>query len=222
MNERFCWAEIRRQTQQLRDPTGDSCGTWLDRIPLTPRREKICTYGFSASSRILAFVLAIVLLLGGAHAAEIAITCPADGSALELKLKLDGEQLNVTDTNGTASVPAHIDTDPSGMFAISASGPVEAVMPSLGALDTCIAEKLKAQGMTASDRDVVIFSANQCRLELASSSTKQRVTGNFTVTSMDKGQASLLISHQYTMPSAVTGEPMQLDEWPMRNCEVAQ
>lgn len=128
--------------------------------------------------------------------------------------------MNVTDADGTAAVSATLQGDPSGMFTIQALGPIEGAMPALDALDGCLAGKLKQQGAVATDTDTLTFVLNQCRLKLATASIRQKVDATFTITSIDKGSASLLLSRRYVVPSAVTGNPMQLDEWPMRECSV--
>lgn len=129
--------------------------------------------------------------------------------------------LNVTDADGTAGMPATLQGDAADMFTIQASGLIEGAMPALEALDGCVAGKLKQQGAAATDTDALTFVLNQCRLQLASASSRQKVDATFIVTSMEKGNASLMISRRYTVPSEVTGAPLQLDEWPMRQCNVA-
>lgn len=170
---------------------------------------------------LLAAALAGASLCSMASAAQITITCPADGTSAELKLQLDGDHLTITDANEAVSLPANFDSDPSGAFGIAASGPMSSVMPTLPDLDKCIADKLDQQGETAAAKDVVAFFVNQCRLALAPVAKKQPVTARFTINSLDPGEADLLISRDYLAPSTVTGAPLQLNEWPMRQCTVA-
>lgn len=170
---------------------------------------------------LLVTALVSAFLCSMVSAAQIIIICPADGPSAELKLQLDGEHLNIIDANEAVSLPANFNSDPSGAFEIAASGPMSNTMPVLPDLDKCITGKLNQHGETAAAKDMVIYFTNECRLALAPAATKQLVTASFTVNSFDKGQASLLISNDYLSPSTITGKPLQLNEWPMRQCIVA-
>jgi hypothetical protein len=189
--------------------------------PPTGWTNTSCRRQVGTPMALLITALVSAFLCSTVSAAQITIICPADGPSAELKLQLDGEHLNIIDPKEPVSLAARLDSDPSGAFAIAASGPMSNTMPVLPDLDKCIAAKLKEHGETAAAKDMVIYFTNACRLALAPSATKQLVTASFIVNSFDKGQASLLISNDYLAPSTITGKPLQLNEWPMRQCTVA-
>ena len=175
--------------------------------------------------RIACGIALVAVALGGpppavARAAEISINCPATDIYADLELRLSGVTLTVTDTDGAAELPATLNGDPAGMFTVEAVGTMEGVLPVLADLETCVTAKLAQQGAAASDADALAFGLNQCRLKLTASAVRQKLDASFVVTSLDKGSASLLISRRFIAPSGLTGAPLQLDEWPMRQCNV--
>ena len=93
-------------------------------------------------------------------------------------------------------------------------------MPEPAALDSCLLTKLKQQSAMAKDEDAVIYSAGLCRFDLASSQTSQKVDAQLNATSLEGKTAQVFIQRTYTAPSAVSGKPVQIDEWPTRQCAV--
>jgi hypothetical protein len=177
----------------------------------------------AAGLRILHVSICIGALMTTAPAgasAKVAIDCPADGPTPMMSLRYDADSLSVTHASGTVALPASIQRDPSGMFSIRASGPMEASMPEPAALDQCLAAKLKEQEATAADTGTLDYVAYLCRLKLSPSGTVQKTKTVFTITALDPDKAMLFIQRRYTVPSAVTGKPIQLDEFPLRNCNV--
>ena len=153
-------------------------------------------------------------------AADISINCPAAEVGPQVSLRFNGDMLAVTDKDGTNDLAASLQGDAAGVFTIYGSGAMNAMMPNGSELDQCIAEKLKQLGATAADADALGSVSNTCQQKLLPTAVKQNVQVQFTVTSIDKGAATLFIQRQYLTPSAVTGKPLWLDEWPLRNCEV--
>ena len=153
-------------------------------------------------------------------AAGLAIECPQSEAGPKLSLSYVPDMLSVTEGVSAASLSASLQGDPAGIFTLYGTGPMDAMMPEASALDECLTAKLKEQGVTAADADMLAYGANACRLKLASSGSVQKVQAQLTLTSVDKGKAILFIQRQYLTPSALTGKPLQLDEFPTRNCEV--
>ncbi len=170
--------------------------------------------------RQIALGLVAALLTTASAAAEISIECPQGEAGPKLSLIYAGDALSVRDDKGTGSLSASIQGDPAGIFTLYGSGPMDAKMPDAAALDTCLADKLKEQGVTAADTDMLTYSSNACRIKLLPTGTVQKVKAQLTLTSIDKGKAILFTQRQYLTPSAVTGKPLQLDELPVRNCDV--
>ena len=79
---------------------------------------------------------------------------------------------------------------------------------------------LRNTGAAAADAHMLAHLSNACRVKLIPSGTVQKVQAQLTLTSIDKGKAVLFVQQQYLMASAVTGKPLQLDEFPVRNCVV--
>jgi hypothetical protein len=173
-------------------------------------------------SRLRAWSSAAVLIAATstAWAGEIAIDCPEGGGQPKLSLRFDANALSVTDPSGAAKLPGSLELGPSGMFTVSGSGPMQAVMPDPAKFDECLAANLKQQNAAATDTDAVAYGANSCRLTLTPSGTMQNVQANFTVTALEPGKAMVFIQREFTVPSKVTGKPVQLDEFMPSNCDV--
>jgi hypothetical protein len=108
------------------------------------------------------------------------------------------------------------------MFGIKGSGPMEAVMPDPAAFDDCLVARLKQQDASAADASALAYVVNLCRLKLLSSGSVQKIEAEFTATALDPGKATVSIQRWYAVPSKVTGKPMQLAEFPVRNCDVVK
>jgi hypothetical protein len=163
----------------------------------------------------------LVGVVSSSMAAEITLECPTEHPGQpKLSLRYGAEALSVTDADGTTALPGTVKDLPSGMFGISAHGPMTALMPEPAALDKCLVDKLKQLGMRADDADALTYVANACRLKLSSSATMQKIEADFVITALEPGEAMLYIERQYAAPSAVTGKPVTLAEFPTRNCKV--
>lgn len=156
----------------------------------------------------------------GTASAEISIECPEGEAEPNLSMIYAHDTLSVTNENSAVSLPATIQGETTGMFTVYGSGTMDAMMPEATALDECLAAELREHGATAADVDMLAYSSNTCRLKLMPSGSLQKVQSQFTLTSTDKGKAMLFVQRQYLKPSAVTGKPLQLDEFPPRNCIV--
>lgn len=168
--------------------------------------------------RALAIALCLAAWTCTAQAAELTFTCPAAGFAPELTLELHGNVLRVSDADATADLVAVVNGDPSGIFTIAATGPMLAPMPPLPDLERCTSGKLADQGAPASDTDALAYTLNLCRLQLLPTATPQSIEASYTITSLTPGSATALISRTYVTTSPLTGQPLRLDEWPMRQC----
>lgn len=178
------------------------------------------TAGGAAPFRI--WICAVFLAVTGADiaAAEVVLECPATDHGAQVALRFDADVLSVTDARGTAAVPGSIQHIRPGMFGIKGAGPMEAVMPDPAAFDDCIVARLKQQDASPSDPSALAYVTNLCRLKLLPSGRVQKVDVEFTATALDAGKATLSIQRSYAVPSKVTGKPMQLAEFPVRNCNV--
>jgi hypothetical protein len=121
---------------------------------------------------------------------------------------------------GYPRLPASLSQASAGMFAIQGWGAMETPMPDLADMDRCLGDGLKNKGMQATDRDAVAFVGNLCRLKLMPGAAVQKVAARYEITALDPKAATVFISRSYTVASSVTGEPLQLDEWPIRQCAV--
>ncbi len=181
--------------------------------------RKRAQFGWRTGVAVVAMAVA-GLLPAAARAAEIAINCPATEIYAELKLQLSGATLTVTEADGVAQLPATLNGDAAGMFTVAAAGTMDGVLPVLADLETCVTAKLAQQGAAASDTDALAFGLNQCRVKLTAAAVRQKLDASLVVTSLDPGSASLLISRRYIAPSGLSGAPLQLVVWPMRQCSV--
>ncbi|WP_143744685.1 hypothetical protein [Mesorhizobium prunaredense] len=164
--------------------------------------------------------IAGLFLSGALSAAEIAIDCPADAGLPELVFGFAADTLSIKDASGTATLQASFHELSAGMFAIQAWGPTETPMPNLADMDRCLGDGLKKQDMQATDASAVTYLSNLCRLKLMPEATAQRIDAKYEITALDPKSATVFISRSYTVASSVTGEPLQLDEWPIRQCAV--
>lgn len=153
-------------------------------------------------------------------ATNVSFQCPQNEAGAPISIRYAAETLTVTDEHGTSSLAGFIQGDVTGIFTLSGTGAMSALMPNAMALDLCVAANLKAQAAPATDIDALAYASNACRLKLIPAGSIQNVQAQLTLTSIDKGKAMLFIQRQYMTPSAVTGKPLQLDELPVRNCEV--
>jgi hypothetical protein len=152
--------------------------------------------------------------------AEINFHCPQGESGGQMSLHYDGENLAIVEEHGASSLTGTIQGDVNGRFTLYGTGPMDAIMPNAAALDLCLIDKLQEQAVLATDVDAVAYATNSCRLKLTPAGSMLRVQTQLTLTSIDKGKAMLFIQRKYKMPSVVTGKPLQLDELPIRNCNV--
>ena len=166
--------------------------------------------------------LAVVTLISSATAQEVVIACPAgSGDLAALDLRFGADVLTLVDTERTSALPARLNGDPAGIYIINASGLIETMMPPLDALDTCLTDKLATLGFTAANADELAYAANGCRLDLKDVETLQPAQAVIEVTVMDPRSAMVFIARTYTAPSAVTGAPVELAEFPPLNCSLA-
>lgn len=169
----------------------------------------------------IALGLAAALLINASAAAGVVMECPGGEAGPKLSLTYAVGSLSITEGSSAVSLPASIQGEPAGIFTVYGSGPMFALMPEAAILDECLAAKLKQQGVTAADADMLAYWSNACRLKLMPSGSVQKVQAQLTLTSIDKGKATLFIQRQYLTPSTVTGKPLRLDEFPVRSCEVS-
>ncbi len=162
----------------------------------------------------------VMLTTANANGANVTFSCPEGEAGSKLLLSYANDALSIADGNVTTSLPATIQGDAAGIFTVYGSGPMDATMPEPAAMDACLSAKLKEQGVTADDKDMLAYDSNACRVELIPNGTIQKVQAQLTLTSIDKGKATLFIQRQYLTPSTITGLPLQLDEFPTRNCDV--
>ncbi|MGB8817161.1 MAG: hypothetical protein WCC66_04480 [Rhizobiaceae bacterium] len=171
-------------------------------------------------SKMAALAALGALMTSGCAAAEITMECPQGEAGAKLSLVYEADTLTVNEADSSATLAGSIQLDPSGIFAIYGSGPTEAKMAEPGALDACVAASLTTQGAVAGDSGALGYAINACSVKLAPSATMQKVQAQYTLTSIDKGKATLFIQRQYFQPSVVTGKPLQIDVFPMRECAV--
>lgn len=149
------------------------------------------------------------------------MSCPAVDGKPELTLSFEGATLSLSDADTSASLPAALELDPTRtLFGIRASGAMKALMPDLAAMDACVKGKLTEQAMPATDADIVGYNINSCRLRLPKLPDTQEVQAELSVTSFEPKVAQLYVANAYIAPSSVTGKPLRIDEWPIRDCVV--
>ena len=153
-------------------------------------------------------------------AVNLSFQCQKSDAGAQMSIHYAAETLTVIDEHGTSSLAGFIQGDVTGIFTLSGTGAMSALMPDAMALDLCVAANLKAQAAPATDIDALAYASNACRLKLTPAGSIQNVQAQLTLTSIDKGKAMLFLQRQYMTPSAVTGKPLQRDELPVRNCEV--
>ena len=176
----------------------------------------------NAALRAASIGSALLILAATGAAAEIRLDCPAPDPAAKIQLRFDADVLSITDGRGTSALQASLQTIQPGMFGIKGAGPMEAIMPDPAAFDDCVVGRLKQQDASATDPSALAYVANLCRLKLMPSGRVQRVEAAFTATALDPGKATLFIQRSFTVPSKVTGKPMQLDEFPLRSCDIVK
>ena len=66
------------------------------------------------------------------------------------------------------------------------------------------------------------YVANLCRMKLLPSASVQKIEVEITATTLDPEKAMVFIQRRYTVPSKVTAKPIQLDEFPPRNCNIVK
>jgi hypothetical protein len=180
------------------------------------------TTGGGARLRIWICTAILMLSSAAASAAEILMECPATDHAPKIALRFDADVLSVTDARGTAALTGSLQNIRPGMFGIKGSGPMDAMMPDPGALDDCLIARLKQQDASATDASALTYVANLCRGKLLPAGRVQKVEAEFTATALDPAKATLFIQRRYMVASKVTGKPMQLDEFPPRNCDIVK
>lgn len=180
---------------------------------------RIAANATSMRTRICATLL--TLAASGAEA-EIRMDCPATDHAAKMELRFDADVLSVTDARGTSALRGSLQPIAPGMFGLKGTGSMQAMMPDPAAFDDCVVARLKQQDASAADASALTYVANLCRLKLMPSGRVQAIEAEFTATALDPAKATLFIQRSYTMPSKVTGKPMQLDEFPTRNCDVVK
>jgi hypothetical protein len=178
------------------------------------------TAGGAAPLRVWICAAFLAVAGAGTAAAEVVLECPATDHGPQVALRFDADVLSVTDARGTAALRGSIQHIQPGMFGIKGSGAMEAVMPDPAAFDDCIVARLKQQDASPSDPSALAYVTNLCRLKLLPTGRVQMVEVEFTATALDPGKATLAIQRSYAVPSKVTGKPMQLAEFPLRNCTV--
>lgn len=152
-------------------------------------------------------------------AADIVVDCPQQDALPPLTYVYTADTLTLGDDPNT--LPAFVREDPdTDMMAIRATGETEAPMPEPVALDACIDERLKKFGFDITEEDVAFTSAMSCRNDMAESLVPTRINIVVEVMSMEKGSASVFTSRTYVAPSALLGKPIEISEWPLRNCTV--
>lgn len=166
-----------------------------------------------------AFCLSMLPVL--AIAADATFACPAADAAPAIELRFRGDTLDVVDPAGTASLPASLEGDVADMFSVTGFGEADQLVPAPADTDACLASRLKSEGGSADDTDVVASLLAGCQVALADKKTKQPVDLHVTATVIDPGMAMVFVQRTYQTASAVTGAPLTLDEWPTRDCTVA-
>lgn len=172
--------------------------------------------------RAWACIALLTMAATKAEAAEILMECPATDHGAKVTLRFDADVLSVTDARGTAALPAFFQDIRPGMFGIKGSGPMEAPMPDPAALDDCLVARLKQQDASAADASALAYVANLCRMKLLPSASVQKIEAEITATALDPEKAMVFIQRRYTVPSKVTAKPIQLDEFPPRNCNIVK
>ena len=177
----------------------------------------------TGGARLRVWICASILTLSATAAkTEILMECPATDHAPKIALRFDADMLSVTDARGTAALTGSLQNIRPGMFGIKGSGPMDAVMPDPAAFDDCLVARLKQQNASAADASALTYMANLCRVKLLPAGSVQKIEAEFTATALDPKKATLFIQRRYMVPSKVTGKPMQLDEFPPRNCDVVK
>lgn len=166
----------------------------------------------------VACILAGGLIALPATAAVLRFHCDALDASPEAELAFEGDTLTVVEDGRTATLAGSIEGQPPETYSINASGQGEAALPEATAMDDCLAAALKAQGAAATDGDTVAYLVNSCRLELAPKAVPQAAELSYQLIVMGPEPAQLFVTRTYTTPSVVTGAPIAVPEWPMRNC----
>ena len=161
--------------------------------------------------------LALVLALTPASAADFSFRCAGADGTPDADLAFAGEVLTVVEDGRTATLVGRVEGEPPENYGISAAGRGDAMLPEAAAMDACLDKGLKAQGATAADDDAVAYVVNGCRLDLAA--VAQPADLSYQIIFMAPGPAQLFVTRTYATPSAVTGAPITVPEWPMRNCD---
>lgn len=178
----------------------------------------------SVFSRGRSAALAIALSLAPVFAvpalAEIALYCPGASGEKGTSLLFANGTLSFSDEGQTVALNGTIQNGSAGEFSITANGEMGALMPRLASLDVCIAAKLQEQQAKATDGDALAYVLNSCRLRLASEAIRQKIFATFTITSLESGEAVVLLQRRYLQASTVTGAPVQIDDFPPWNCDV--
>lgn len=178
----------------------------------------------SGPAKFPSWICAALLTLTAAKGAvaETLVECPATDRGQRISLRFDADVLSVTDMRGTAALRGSIQHTQPGMFGIKGSGTMEAVMPDPAAFDDCLTARLKQQDASPTNPSALSYVANLCRMKLLPSGSVQKVEAEITATALDPAKATVFIQRRYMVPSKITGKPMQLDEFPPRNCDVVK
>lgn len=169
---------------------------------------------------LVACSLAGALIGLPATAAPLRFHCAALDATPEAELTFEDETLTVVEDGHTATLEGSVEGQPPENYTINATGQGEASLPEAAAMDGCLAAALKAQGAAATDGDTVAYLVNSCRLELAPKAVAQTADLSYQLIVMAPEPAQLFVTRTYTMPSSVTGAPIAIPEWPMRNCNL--
>lgn len=126
----------------------------------------------------------------------------------------------VVENGLTATLDGSLEGEPPENYTINAFGRGEALLPEAAAMDDCLSAALKANGAAATDGDTVAYLVNTCRLELAPKAVVQPADLGYQLIIMAPDPAQLFVTRTYATPSAVTGAPIAVPEWPMRSCDL--
>ncbi|MHB1104470.1 MAG: hypothetical protein ACYC0C_17175 [Devosia sp.] len=176
--------------------------------------QSVLSHGHSAA---WAIALALTPVFAVPALAEIALSCPDASGEKGTSLLFANGTLSFSEEGRTMALNGTIQNGLAGEFSITASGEMDALMPRLESLDACIATKLQAK---ATDGDALAYVLNSCRLRLASEAIRQKISATFTIASVEPGLAVIFRQRRYLHASSVTGEPVQINEFPPWNCDV--
>ncbi len=160
-------------------------------------------------------------LVSPVFADAIDVTCPADEFVSAVTIHFDDDVLNVHDDNVDITLPGSYHVDPTGtMFTVQGFGAAQVMMPDRAVLESCVAEAAKQNGTVVTNSESVAYEVVNCAFNLREGRTLQAANISFKISSLDPGNAMVFIIRSYAETSSLVGEPMEIPEFPTRNCTV--